>query len=308
MRKRIVSVICAFLILVVPSATALGNDMPNMQEETTVCRDTDSVLMAICQNERGCMVFSGVYKDMPSVVYQWIGKVSEFQTFIPVENPFDYLEGIPFSELEGIETFDLSSYQHSAQATRDYSPYEARAVEDDMEARYGETYEWYPRYTESAKYKPLVFKIREDLMVSAEAMGLEALPAGITIASAAVSVAAWLGATIPATITWICNALAIYSATDALQESRAIQIYRGVSCTLRTSTVIASGGRETPLHTASRTYIRYYAFDDDANITSANASDAISDLGKFECTYEPSEYAFNVVTMVEDAYDLYIGN
>lgn len=307
MSKRIVSVMLVFLMLMSLSVTSFANDEPNVQAETTTYRDTDSVSLSICQNENGNMVFAGIYKDTPSVVYQWVGTVSEFQSLIPEENPFDYLEELPFTALDGIESFDLNAYQNNTQMTRNYSPYEARAVKDDMADRYGDPYEWYLRYTESTDYAPLVFKIREDLMVSAEEMGLETLPAGITIAAGAVSLAVLVGATVPATISWICNALSVYSATEALQEDRTIQMYRGVSCTLRTSTVTPSGGSETPLHTASRTYIRYYAFDDDANITSANASSAISDLGTFECIYAPSEYKFNVVTMVEDAYDIYMG-
>ena len=54
------------------------------------------------------------------------------------------------------------------------------------------------------------------------------------------------------------------------------------------------------------TSLGYYAFDDDVEVTSQTAGDAMSVLGTFECIYTPSEYDFNVVTMIENAYEIYM--
>ena len=60
----------------------------------------------------------------------------------------------------------------------------------------------------------------------------------------------------------------IVKAADWVQEIMFAQMYRGVSSTQRFGTVTPANGTETTMVTASRTYCRYYCFDDSLNITS----------------------------------------
>lgn len=44
------------------------------------------------------------------------------------------------------------------------------------------------------------------------------------------------------------------------------------------------------------------------HIQVSNVADYLVDSGRFECIYAPFEYKFNVVTMMDEAYDLYMMN
>lgn len=138
----------------------------------------------------------------------------------------------------------------------------------------------------------------------------EPIPEGVPIVTTAASWAAkyeeWL--TVSSALGMISAITGIVNAADWVQETMFAQMYRGVSSTQRFGTVTPANGTETTMVTASRTYCRYYCFDDSLNITSSNAADYLVDSGRFECIYAPSEYKFNVVTMMDEAYDLYMMN
>ena len=311
MCRKIISFILVIAILLLLSVTVLASETPTGQlvpDNNLESIDTGSAILTICESEHGNLLFAGAYKEAPHIVYQWYGSASQFYALIQSDDTFDYLETLPFTNLDNIEIVNFDSYLSGHTSTWASSRYELDAVRNDMEDRYGGEQDWYPLQTDSTSYAPLTIRVRQDVTVTAEAMGLEPIPVGYSIATSATALAAkyagWL--TVQSAMGMISAAIGIYNTAEALQETFFIQMYRGISSAQRFGTVTPANGTETTMVTASRTYCRYYCFNDSVNINSSNAADYLVDSGRFECTYAPSEYKFYAATMMEEAYDLYV--
>lgn len=313
MYKKTMSFVLAIVMLLSLSINVLANETPTGQlvsDGNIESIDTGSAILTICEGEHGNLLFAGAYKNAPHIVYQWTGSASQFYALIHSDDVFGYLETLPFTNLDNIEVVDFDSFLCGHTSTWASSRHELAAVRNDMEDRYGSKQDWYPLQTDSTSHAPLTIRVRQDVIISAEAMGLEPIPEGVPIVTTAASWAAkyaeWL--TVSSALGMISAITGIVNAADWVQETMFAQMYRGVSSTQRFGTVTPANGTETTMVTASRTYCRYYCFDDSLNITSSNAADYLVDSGRFECIYAPSEYKFNVVTMMDEAYDLYMMN
>lgn len=305
--KRAISIFLVMAIFFMMTGTyASQNDIAAFQEgDGYYWQDTEDMILIVYPNQEGEYCASYVLKNDPYMVYEVnTGILAADATASPSS-----LNAVKAKALEKKnEAKATSTMASEAQASRAGEQLKINAVKQKIADRYGSAYSWNAIYTEAQEYTPYIVTIREDKAHSAEQIGLRTLSRGITIASAAVIIAGWLGIGVPQAITVICEILGVAAGAEAvLDRSITAEAYRGVTMWTRTGTVTPPGGTETPVCTATHSYMRKFVIDYSVSGSSSDDYDYLVDTGYFEQMYAPSASGFNYYYLAEETYETYMG-
>lgn len=312
--KRIISMLLVLVTLSVLAFPTLAESFqPTSSYEVITqyghpvyCQSTDEYNVAFLLKNNSMIEVSFAFTSNPNTVYVY--DISLDNNARVTNNFLNTCKDIAFANVQNAKKFTC---RNIASPLRAGEQLKKNAVIAKMKRLYGEPYSWKDLYTDDENYLPLIITIRQDLYYSAERLGATHLPIGVTIATAAVSLASALGAfaayvTLEVSINIICAILGVYDVSVTLVDMLTVESYRGVACTYRTGTVTPRNGSEIPKVTASRTYSRIFCIDENKSGTSSDYANYLVDSGKVETIYAPSEYSFNYLTMIEDTYNAYI--
>lgn len=307
--KKIISVflVAAFLCIMMPGTYAAGSNETFAgfhYADGLYWQETEEMVLTIYPNKSGEYCASYVFKNDTYTVY-------EVNTGIMADNGI-----VSQSDLNAIKAKALEKKSVAkAVSTRAPAGYAAKAgdqlkinaVKQKMANRYGSAYSWKDLYTET-EYLPTIVKIREDKIHSAEQVGIRTLQRTLSAASAAAALAGWLGITVSAALDFINSVIGfVLDAGEALGITIFAEAYRGVTMWTRTGTVIPQGGSETPVTTATRSYLRQFLIDYELSGTSSDYYDYLADTGYFEEVYIPNAYYFDYSYLADLTYDIYAG-
>lgn len=304
--KKLISITLSFLmmLMVVIPSNAMNNGIKDATVQKYEWEETDDYIILWTEIEKDTVLVDLLLKKSPDIVYQWVeGKNAANDNAKRIINAEE--EELRNICIQGVEVFDIQEESAEDLPLRASNPYEVLAVTERLEELYGTPRTWALVATNSYSYSPLTIRIREDDMVDAEKWGMETLPAGITYAAAAVGLASAFGLGVPVAIEMLTLFIDVYNATATLVESLTVNQYRGVYLTQRTGTVQPQNGTETPVVTATRSYIRYFYFG--KTPTTPNAADNMYEMDLTETAFYPSEYDYRTNVMIQAAYQQYVG-
>lgn len=286
------------------NVSAVEAATPSTMESYTFVETATEIRVVVYAND-GETMYIAVEKREPSVIYQW-RRLPEENESLAVENKREDALGIDLlKQKQDCEIYEVaySDMNNHSRSLNDISGAQLQAVEDWMIDKYGEPRAYVKTYTDTNSYSPLIVRIYETDYVSPIYCGKADVGTAVTLAGAAASIAATFAVPYAAAVAMVCD---IAGAADSMVNAlRAFSMYifRASYLTERAG-VIVDNGEEIPVHSATRTYWRYFAFEEEPN-GSVNASDYIIESGECDTIYVPSQYEFRYDRLVEDTYEIY---
>lgn len=260
-------------------------------------------LAVIAESDAEGFVFAMIKNAEPDKVYQWTG------TELPATLNRAMRGSIGYSvemteQLENIECFQIAEVSSLYPSSRE----EKNAVLEDLEDQHGDCNNGWPVHVDRTTYAPLKLTVRETDYTDVEAMSESvSISHGIKVAAAIAAVVSHTGLSQYLATRLICGALEVTSVADEVFGDHTFNFYRGVYITERTCGITPSGGTETPVLSATRTYVHYYLFDQE-NYTGTDATGNMQeDDNRGEVIYYPSEYEYELEELKRQAYEEYSG-
>ena len=314
MKKQLNKFLCIFItalflvnlsvvaIEAAPVASLKSFSTIKLNGKTIFYKDTEEYIAVVTPEENGGLKLSYVERDNGARLIRV--SLSE-----DVDNIADVLEDIKANRLEGylIQTFESSQ---TASTMRSSSDDLLEAVEDCMRDTYGNEYSnalvGYNNYPSIG----LRINIRQTLYYDAEDTGWLTLLRGIETAEAIAQVASWFDTPYRAAIALTQQILELSAnvVNDMLTSNVVLPTYRGVALFERIAWIKESGDTvDSPYYvSATRNEIWHFVVLPNAEGSSLSSVNRLAVVDESEYTmYMPSEYDYQIATMLADAYDLY---
>ena len=298
--RKLLSLILAWslvLALCLPVSAATTGKLVTVTKDNFAAYQTDDEVVMMAWDDLGTVALSAKYLNDPETIYQWIGTAEEIPASLTGQKLAAAFSVADVARLQATEVFEVE--MQNAEMTRvGGNAVIMSMIEEDMIDLCGTPMTRWPVSVDRSTYAPLVVKVLETDTVDAAYTYNVELEIGMTILSAANTLAS-ASLTVRSAVEIINEIVGVEDMTYTLMEGGFVEVYVGTYVTQRTGVVQPEQGNEVPTHSATKSYRRIFCW---AEIDGAEGYVPNAD---YDIIYFPDEYSYQTSVMIEEAYEIY---